>query len=125
MQPCPAPSSRTPKPLPTPRAPSEPPVFTAVAVWTSVRSTSLNVIVPVSDRVGLVASSVTAPAASVKAVVIVGPSFVPVIVTVTLPFELLEDREPSLTLSWYTSVKVWPARKELKAESGAWNVQLI
>ena len=41
---------------------------------------SLNAIVPLSDSTGVVSSSVTAPAASVEATVMVGSSLVPVTV---------------------------------------------
>ncbi len=60
---------------------------TKSAVWVSIRSTSLNVIVPPVDKVGVAASSVTAPVAVVNSPMIVGAwfgeSLAPVIVTVT------------------------------------------
>ncbi len=56
---------------------------TALAVWVSIRSRSWIASVPPVVSVGVAASSVTAPAAAPASLVIVGVSFVPVIVTVT------------------------------------------
>ena len=65
--------------------PSVPLAFAAVAVCVSLRSKSLNAMVPVSLRVGILPpkSSVVAPETSVPFASMLGPSLRPVTVTVT------------------------------------------
>ena len=80
-----------------------------VAVCTSIRSTSLKAIVPVSrQRRSRPQSSVTAPAAS-SAPLMVGASLVPVTVTVT-SCEAVPPW-PSLTVTVNVSVAVWPTAR--------------
>ena len=75
------------------------------AVWVSVRSTSANVIVPVAVSVSpsdavieSSATSVTAPSWSAVIDVIVGASFVPVIVKVIVSVSVLSLSRPSSTV---------------------------
>ena len=63
--------------------PSEPDAFTDDTVWVSIRSASVNAITPVLLSVGMEASSVTAPIASVRPTSMTARSFTPVTVTDT------------------------------------------
>src|SRR5438105_3547676 len=90
-----------------------------LVVWRSVGSRSLKAIVPVSDRLGVVASSVTAPSASVLLLLIVGGLRVPVVTAVqtcALPLPLW----PSLMVTVNFSVAVWPAARYWVAALETW-----
>ena len=81
----------------------------------SLKSTSVNVMVPLSVKSGFEASSVTAPVASLL-VEITGVSFVPVIVTVT---GFVSDAPwLSVTVTSKVTVAVCPAARFWKSLPG-------
>ena len=89
-----------------PSAPAE--AVIALMLWTSVRSTSVNAIVPLSVRLPAgVTSSVTAPVTSATATI--GASLVPVMVTLTVRVTL--PPWPSSSVKVKVSTLVWPAAR--------------
>ena len=87
-----------------------------VAVWTSIRSASLKLMTPLSLSVAIEVPSVTAPMKSEPASVMVGVSFVPI--TVTLTVSLTVPPLPSLTVTVKDSVAVWPLARYCADELG-------
>ena len=108
-------------PLTAPSVSAPPNVLPAtaatLALCTSIRSTSLKAIVPLSLRFGVALSSVTAPIASVKPAVIVGASLVPVMVIVTTCVSVRACAELSVAFKVYLSTKVCPWARKLNAPS--------
>ena len=89
---------------------------TELMVWTSVRSTSVKVSVPVSVRSPVaVTSSVTSPVTS--AAETTGASLVPVMVTETSWLSLAVREELSWALMVYVRTKVSPLGRKSKAEA--------
>ena len=84
--------------------PNVPPTLATAVVWPSLRSTSLKAITPLlfNEAIVTLVSSVMSPMASVSATLMVGPSLVPVTVTVTT--WLTEPPWPSSILTVKVSV---------------------